>query len=622
MARKFALYLKDGHEVRNNIEEIREYFDYGKMVEHFHDGSLQQWLDDRHYEAESIALSVLEANAPDFQEKLCYIFRVDSASIEPNDIITDDEEIIKKKAVIRQYTTDDKVLNAIDSVATNQDELKKLLSNNPTQIYLCGSEFSITAKGESIKYIGVGNVTVKISHDDIADIEKKNITFENINIDVQESAKKSEQAMDTHAEEIVHRFMERNGIEKDIDTYNQENKDVDIALEILACLINGETERGEFIWKSRSRIKWNYGFRNLDLDLSMLERDIYCRIRGWIDKYNERIILIIEDEYKGLFMPEGRLNNELLVLTDEALYYYGEGKQYRCGYCDLMDVTVPLAGTVLIDLQNGKRLHINKRRTVSEVGDESLRLFLLIMAKRFGDCRYEFTSAEKSILEKIGLDNNGENRSSIYNFGTNKGCTECDDKKERENIWTKIAAELLGVIIHGELRNGQIIFAREGHKKETGKITYTALPVNEFAEVNIVPALKVHLSQYNNFVIGLVFEHGYRTFDQYLIFGDKAIYTQNSNLEWFSIRYEKINKVKVMNNSELVITMCDEKGWKFLPGSKLWKNKVGLNNFRLFLLIAARMLGDCKYEFTGEELKKLRKVKLDSLDGICILDCM
>ena len=34
MARKFALYLKDGHEVRNNIEEIREYFDYGKMVEY------------------------------------------------------------------------------------------------------------------------------------------------------------------------------------------------------------------------------------------------------------------------------------------------------------------------------------------------------------------------------------------------------------------------------------------------------------------------------------------------------------------------------------------------------------------------------------------------------------
>ena len=76
MARKFALYLKDGHEVRNNIEEITEYFDYSKIVEYFHDGSLQQWLADRHYEAESIALSTLDANTADFKKKLCYIFHV------------------------------------------------------------------------------------------------------------------------------------------------------------------------------------------------------------------------------------------------------------------------------------------------------------------------------------------------------------------------------------------------------------------------------------------------------------------------------------------------------------------------------------------------------------------
>ena len=60
MARKFALYLKDGHEVRNNIEEIAEYFDYGKMVEYFHDGSLLQWLEDRRYEKEAIGCNTYD----------------------------------------------------------------------------------------------------------------------------------------------------------------------------------------------------------------------------------------------------------------------------------------------------------------------------------------------------------------------------------------------------------------------------------------------------------------------------------------------------------------------------------------------------------------------------------
>ena len=71
MARKFALYLKDGHEVRNNIEEIAEYFDYGKMVEYFHDGSLLQWLEDCRYEKEAIELSTLKANTSEFKENLC-----------------------------------------------------------------------------------------------------------------------------------------------------------------------------------------------------------------------------------------------------------------------------------------------------------------------------------------------------------------------------------------------------------------------------------------------------------------------------------------------------------------------------------------------------------------------
>ena len=42
MARKvkFALILKDGYEARNNIDEIRKYWDYNRIIHYFMDGRL------------------------------------------------------------------------------------------------------------------------------------------------------------------------------------------------------------------------------------------------------------------------------------------------------------------------------------------------------------------------------------------------------------------------------------------------------------------------------------------------------------------------------------------------------------------------------------------------------
>ena len=68
-----------------------------------------------------------------------------------------------------------------------------------------------------------------------------------------------------------------------------------------------------------------------------------------------------------------------------------------------------------------------------------------------------------------------------------------------------------------------------------------------------------------------------------------------------------IDKVQVYNNTELVIAQYNKQWWH-LPFAQMWKLKMGLNNFRLFLLIAAKILGGCKYQFNKEELKKLRNI--------------
>jgi len=76
MARKvkFALILKDGYEVRNNIEEIKEHFDYNKIVDYFIDGQLSRWLEDRHYYEEKEKLDNLDVNELNFRDRICSIF--------------------------------------------------------------------------------------------------------------------------------------------------------------------------------------------------------------------------------------------------------------------------------------------------------------------------------------------------------------------------------------------------------------------------------------------------------------------------------------------------------------------------------------------------------------------
>ena len=395
MARKFALYLKDGHEVRNNIEEIAEYFDYGKMVEYFHDGSLLQWLEDRRYEKEAIALSALKANKSDFKEKLCYIFKVDSKTIADNTAI-EDVTLIKKRDLIKQYTNDENILGNIDKVAIDNNELLDLINTGIKEIYLCGNTFTIPDTAENVRFVGVNKPYLVVRRYNIENKSQNNVEFDNV------------------------------------------------------CI----------------------------------------------------------------------------------------------------------------------------------------------------------------------LDENG-------NAVQNSVSASVENEKNIEKVWNNVAAELLGVLIHGKLKSGEDIFSREGKAKEARRITYQAWPddilTKDIDMGDVASGLREDLYQHNKSIIGAVIEFCSRASNQYLIIADKAFYVQQSDCVWKTIRYEKIDKVQVYNNTELVIAQYNKQWWH-LPFAQMWKLKMGLNNFRLFLKKKKKILGGCKYKFNKEELKKLRKVKLESLDGACILD--
>ena len=146
---KFALEMKGGFQARNDIEEIREHFDYGKIIAYMHDGRLSRWLEDRGYEAEAIALRKVDINAPDVKEKVCCIFRIDS-----NEIVEKasfDKEAEDKLMYVRQYTDDANILAKINHVAISQEELTELNAKNIREIYLCAMEFTISPYAGIVK---------------------------------------------------------------------------------------------------------------------------------------------------------------------------------------------------------------------------------------------------------------------------------------------------------------------------------------------------------------------------------------------------------------------------------------------------------------------------------------
>jgi hypothetical protein len=178
MARKsmFPLKMADDVQVRK-LEELQEHFDFQAVYSYYDDGRLLEWLEARYYENEAEKVKALDKNAPDFKKSLCEIFGVDyqddlADSVDLENISERNERLEK----LRTFTSDDKILAAVDRVAFDQEELADLLNDDVKVIYLCGDSFRIPGSKEGVTYIGVNNPKVEVP-DGFRD---KNIIFENV----------------------------------------------------------------------------------------------------------------------------------------------------------------------------------------------------------------------------------------------------------------------------------------------------------------------------------------------------------------------------------------------------------------------------------------------------------
>ena len=179
---KFPLKLKDDFPVRS-VEELRQHFDLNKIIGYFLDGKLLSWLESRYYDTEAEAVKTLDKNDNAIKSKLCAIFGVEQTDDSIIDVLSIEEKN-KRLAILRQYTSDENILNKIEQVAFNQEDLTNILDDNDSHdIYLCNNSFVIPLNVNDKNYIGFGTVEIIVHSDKIIDFNSKNIKFFNIHFD-------------------------------------------------------------------------------------------------------------------------------------------------------------------------------------------------------------------------------------------------------------------------------------------------------------------------------------------------------------------------------------------------------------------------------------------------------
>ena len=177
---KFPLVMKDDAETRT-LEEFKEHFDIEKAVGYFLDGKLLAWLEARYYDTEADAVRALDKNDAELRKKLCGIFGAEYDEAEtPALDMEEAQERSRKLAKLRQYTSDQAILDKVDSVAFDQEDLADLLDNEVHDIYLCNNSFVIPLRVEDKEYIGIGKAEAVIKSEEWVDFDAKKIVFENV----------------------------------------------------------------------------------------------------------------------------------------------------------------------------------------------------------------------------------------------------------------------------------------------------------------------------------------------------------------------------------------------------------------------------------------------------------
>ena len=183
MAKKirFPLEMDNGAEVRS-MEELRNNFSLGRVLEYIQNGKLVTWLRDRYENNIADAIAELDKTDSELPKKVSAIFDV------PYDEKTEDDlkqaaERAERIKHLKEFTDEKRFIDEIDKVAFDQDELYDLLDEEVNEIYLCGDRFAIPLSVQDVLYKGINNPVVVIDSKTEVDWLAKGITLEAVRYD-------------------------------------------------------------------------------------------------------------------------------------------------------------------------------------------------------------------------------------------------------------------------------------------------------------------------------------------------------------------------------------------------------------------------------------------------------
>lgn len=180
MAKKirFPLEMDNGVEVRS-MEELRNNFSLGRVLEYIQNGKLVTWLRDRYENNIADAIAELDKTDSELSKKVSAIFDV------PYDKKAEDDlkQVAERIKHLKEFTDEKQFVDKIDKVAFDQDELYDLLDEEVNEIYLCGDRFAIPLSVQDVSYKGINNPVVVIDSKTEVDWLARGITLEAVRYD-------------------------------------------------------------------------------------------------------------------------------------------------------------------------------------------------------------------------------------------------------------------------------------------------------------------------------------------------------------------------------------------------------------------------------------------------------
>ena len=639
---KFALEMKNGFQARNNIEELRDNFDYGKIVGYLNDGRLVRWLANRGYEKEATELSELSVNDNDFKEKICAIMQVDESLVFGEDNVMD-EELLNRLEKVRQYTADKTILDNIDKVATNQKELLELVDNNESEIYLCANSFVIPLVVENVTYIGIGNPIAVIKSSEMVDFSESNIIFKNISFD-DEYMKICEKDfnIDNDGNEKINKN-EKDGDDLFIEALEYYEEDNDKFIELL--------EKAAELGNSEAIFHLGFYYED-EGDLKEAKKWYIKAIKAGDVSGLIRMghLCIDEEDYENAEKYYKRAADKgdsagLYYLGNFYEYYQYDEKKALKFYRKAAEKNHGDSMVRMGRYYRGEKEYDEAMKWLlkasEEENDEAYNLIGCMYSSGEGVTQDDkvafqwFTKAAaagnhwgiynlaQSYENGDGVKKNWNMAYDLYKEAAEKGNESAKKWLNKSMITPGVVAELLGVLIHGKLKNGKKLWSV--NRSDYGSKLIKYVPLKDMDNDDLVGIrsswLGEQMEKNNESIIGVCVESNFIDAWEYIFITEKSVYFQDENGQQYRRPYAGIVDVELPEAYKMIFVWSDGKRWE-IPSSGKWNKDLGLENFRLFLLVMAKILGDCDYVFNDYEVGKLRMIELEEFDNESILDIL